>query len=174
MKFVPLRLAGAYLIEAEPLFDERGHFSRIFCRKEFEERKLNAHLEQCSFSFNQKAGTLRGMHFQKEPHAEEKLVRCTKGAVYDVIVDMRPHSPTYKQWEGVLLTSTNHRALYVPQGFAHGFQTLEDETQLLYQISTPYVSHAASGVRYNDPALNIVWPQPITVIAQKDLTFATL
>jgi len=174
MKFIPLRLSGAYLIEPEPIRDERGHFSRVFCREEFQKRGLNPHLQQCSCSFNLKAGTVRGMHFQKDPYGEEKLVRCTQGAICDVIVDLRPDSETYRQWESVILNSTNQHSLYIPQGFAHGFQTLEDHTEVFYQISTPYVPTAASGVRYNDPSLNIIWPQAITVIAPKDLKFAEL
>ena len=136
MRFDPLLLNGAYLIETEPIEDERGFFARTFCREEFQQKGLNPHLEQCSVSFNHKKGTVRGMHFQKKPHAEVKLVRCTQGKIYDVIIDLRPESPTYKKWEGVILSSQNRQMLYIPEGFAHGFQTLDDNTEVFYQISS--------------------------------------
>jgi dTDP-4-dehydrorhamnose 3,5-epimerase len=168
MKFTSLRLSGSYLIEPEPIADVRGSFARTFCRQQFQERGLKSPLEQCSFSFNHKKGTLRGMHFQKTPHAEAKLVRCTQGAIYDVILDLRPESPTYKQWEGIVLSSENRTLLYIPEGFAHGFQTLEDHTEVFYQISSPHVAASSSGVRWNDPAFAISWLSDVSVISSKD------
>ncbi|MBS0620527.1 MAG: dTDP-4-dehydrorhamnose 3,5-epimerase [Verrucomicrobia bacterium] len=172
MRFEPLSLPGAYLIELEPILDERGHFARTFCRKTFEEKGLNPHLEQCSLSFNRKKGTLRGMHFQKTPHEEAKLVRCTRGQIYDVIVDLRADSPTYRQWVAVYLEEG--RALYVPEGFAHGFQTLLDDTEVFYQISYPYVPSHAAGIRWDDPALGIQWPLEVSVISPKDQEYPSL
>jgi dTDP-4-dehydrorhamnose 3,5-epimerase len=168
MKFIPLSLPGAYLIEPELMTDERGAFARTFCRNTFLEYGLNPHLEQCSFSFNRKKGTLRGMHFQKAPHAEAKLVRCTQGKIYDVVIDLRPDSPTYRKWEAATLTAENRQMLYIPEGFAHGFQTLEDDTEVFYQISFTYVPTSASGMRWDDPSLNISWPTQVTVISSKD------
>jgi dTDP-4-dehydrorhamnose 3,5-epimerase len=172
MRFDPLLLNGAYLIETEPIEDERGFFARTFCREEFQQKGLNPHLEQCSVSFNHKKGTVRGMHFQKKPHAEVKLVRCTQGKIYDVIIDLRPESPTYKKWEGVILSSQNRQMLYVPEGFAHGFQTLDDNTEVFYQISSPFASEHASGVRWNDLAFGIVWPTDVSIISLKDQQYA--
>jgi dTDP-4-dehydrorhamnose 3,5-epimerase len=172
MKFNALPLLGAYLIEPDPIADERGYFARTFCREKFKEKGITAHLEQCSFSFNHKKATLRGMHFQKEPHGEAKLVRCTQGKIYDVIIDLRPHSPTYKKWEGVILSAENRHALFIPEGFAHGFQTLEDKTEVFYQISYPYVPSHASGVRWNDPAFAITWPLEVSVISCKDQQYS--
>jgi dTDP-4-dehydrorhamnose 3,5-epimerase len=174
MKFVSLHLSGAYLIEPEPISDDRGSFARTFCKQQFQERGLKSPLEQCSFSWNLKKGTLRGMHFQKEPHAEIKLVRCTKGAIYDVIIDLRPESSTYKQWGGFILSSENRHLLYIPEGFAHGFQTLEDHTEVFYQISSPYVAASASGVRWDDPAFKIFWPAEVSVISSKDQQYPDL
>lgn len=174
MKFLPLHLHGAYLIEPEPIADERGSFARTYCRQQFREKGLNPHLEQCSFSFNHKRGTLRGMHFQTPPHAEAKLVRCTQGKIYDVIIDMRPDSPTYKKWEGVILSADNRHLLYIPEGFAHGFQTLNDNTEVFYQISCPFVPGHSSGVRWNDPAFGIAWPEDVAVISLKDQQYANL
>ncbi|MGC2596013.1 MAG: dTDP-4-dehydrorhamnose 3,5-epimerase [Rhabdochlamydiaceae bacterium] len=172
MRFDPLLLNGAYLIETEPIEDERGFFARTFCREEFQQKGLNPHLEQCSVSFNHKKGTVRGMHFQKKPHAEVKLVRCTQGKIYDVIIDLRPESPTYKKWEGVILSSQNRQMLYIPEGFAHGFQTLDDNTEVFYQISSLFVPEHACGVRWNDLAFGIVWPVSVGVISLKDQQYA--
>lgn len=174
MKFLPLSLSGAFLIEPEPISDERGSFARTFCRQEFKENGLNPHLEQCSFSYNLKKGTVRGMHFQRDPHAEAKLVRCTQGKIYDVIIDLRPESSTYKKWEGVILSGANRCMLYIPEGFAHGFQTLEDNTEVFYQISSVFVPEAASGVRWNDPVFGIEWPEKVSVISQKDQLYLSL
>ncbi len=168
MKYIPLRLKGAYLLEPEPIADERGFFARAFCRKEFEQNRLNPHLEQCSISFNLKKGTVRGMHFQKAPHSEVKLVRCTQGKIFDVIIDLRKDSETYRQWEGVVLSAENRHMLYIPEGFAHGFQTLEDKTEVFYQISSSYVPGSSSGVRWNDSAFRISWPLDVSMISIKD------
>lgn len=174
LKFLSLDLNGSFLIEPTQLADERGYFARTFCKQTFEEMGLNSHLDQCSFSFNHKRGTLRGMHFQKTPHAEAKLVRCTRGSIYDVIIDLRPESTTYKQWKGVILSSENRRLLYIPEGFAHGFQTLEDNAEVFYQISAPYVPESASGVRWNDPQFRIAWPLDVSVISPKDQQYADI
>lgn len=168
MKFSPTRLAGAWIIDIEPVGDERGFFARVWCREELEKQGLNTSLAQCSISFNKKRGTLRGMHYQARPHEEAKLVRCTRGAIYDVIVDLRPESVTYKQWIGIELSAENRRMLYVPAGFAHGFQSLADDTEVFYQISTTYRPESARGVRWNDPAFGIEWPQEVRVISEKD------
>jgi dTDP-4-dehydrorhamnose 3,5-epimerase len=158
MRFVPVELEGAYLVELEPHDDERGFFARIWCRDEFAERGLSPELAQCSISRSALAGTLRGMHFQRSPHQEAKLVRCTRGSIFDVIVDLRPDSPAHTAWFGVELDATRGSALYVPEGFAHGFQTLVDDTDVLYMISKPYVPGAAAGVRWDDPSFGIEWP----------------
>ena len=158
MRFVPTRLAGAFVVELEPITDVRGFFARMWSADELTSHGLDANLAQCSLSRNTRAGTLRGLHLQTEPHAEVKLVRCTRGALYDVIVDLRPDSETYCQWVGFELNSREGSALYVPKGFAHGFQTLEDETDVLYMISDAYVPAAATGVRWNDPTFGIEWP----------------
>lgn len=168
MKFTPTKLNGAYIIDVEKREDERGFFARAFCANEFENVGLENKFVQANMSFNYKKGTLRGMHFQKQPYQEDKLVRCTKGSLYDVIVDLRPESPTFKQWIGVELTEENRRALFVPKGFAHGFITLEDNTEINYLVSQFYTPEADSGVRFDDPAFNIKWPVEITSISEKD------
>jgi len=171
MIFEKTPLAGAYLIALEPHQDERGSFARSFCRHEFEANGLLPIVAQCNISQNAKRGTLRGMHFQEAPHAEAKLVRCTRGALWDVIVDLRPGSATRGRWFGVELTETGATQLYIPEGFAHGFQTLEDNTEIFYQISNFYAPDAARGFRYNDPILNIDWPLPVSSISDKDRTW---
>ena len=158
MRFVETRLSGAFRIEPEPVEDERGFFARTWCGREFDERGLNSHLVQCSISFSRLQGTLRGMHYQVAPREEAKVVRCTRGAVYDVIIDLRPVSPTFKRWLGAELTAENHRALYVPEGFAHGFLTLVDDTEVFYQMSEFYTAETARGVRWDDPGFGIDWP----------------
>ena len=168
MIFQETQLKGAFIIEPERLEDERGLFTRTFCEEEFKAHGLNSRVVQCNTSFNKKKGTLRGMHYQVAPHEEAKLVRCTRGAIYDVIVDLRPDSPTFREWVAVELTSDNHRMLYIPEGFAHGFQTLEDNTEVFYQMSEFYHPECASGVRWDDPAFMIEWPMPPTIIAKKD------
>jgi dTDP-4-dehydrorhamnose 3,5-epimerase len=164
-------LAGAYRIQIEKRCDERGFFARSFCQEEFEEKKLISRFTQVSISFNIRRGTVRGMHFASEPHAETKIVRCTSGVIYDVIVDLRMESPTYLQTYGVELSADNRDALYIPIGFAHGFQTLREDSEVLYQIDKIYVAAAARGIRWNDPALTMNWPEPISTISQRDLDF---
>lgn len=161
-------ISGAFLIEPERCEDERGFFARTWCRREFEEHGLDVRLVQCSISYNRTAGTLRGMHFQREPHAEAKLVRCTAGAIQDVILDLRPSSSTYLSWISVELTAANRLALYVPAGLAHGFQTLVDDTEVFYQISEFYRPESADGVRWDDAAFCIRWPLPHPILSAKD------
>jgi dTDP-4-dehydrorhamnose 3,5-epimerase len=160
MVFRELAVAGAWVVEVEAAADDRGMFARTFDADVFRARGLSAEMVQCSTSFNRRAATLRGLHYQAAPHAECKLVRCTAGAVYDVIVDLRPDSPSHARWAAVELSSDNRRAVYVPRGVAHGFQTLVDASELLYMIDTPYVAEAARGVRWDDPAFGIEWPDP--------------
>ncbi len=158
LRFEPTPLEGAWLLIPERLEDERGFFARTWCRREFGARGLSTAIAQCSVSFNHRAGVLRGMHYQAPPHSETKIVRCTRGAIFDVIVDLRPASRTFRRWFGAELTADNHRMLYVPDGFAHGFQTLVDCSEVFYQISAFYEREAAHGVRWNDPAFGIEWP----------------
>ena len=158
MIFAETKLKGAYVIEPERLEDERGFFARTFGHEEFAAHGLRNRFVQCSISFNQKKGTLRGMHYQVAPYEEAKLVRCTMGAIYDVIIDLRSGSPTFKQWVAVELTAQNRNMLYVPEGLAHGFQSLEDDTEVFYQISEFYHPESARGIRWDDPALAIEWP----------------
>ena len=168
MKFTQTSLADAVLIDLTRLGDERGFFARTFCADTFAKQGLVSVYPQSNASQNVKAGTLRGMHFQKAPHAEVKLVRCVKGALHDVIIDLRPESPTYMKWEGFDLTEENGRILYVPEGFGHGFQTLGDDTHAAYQVSHPYTPGAEGGVRWDDPAFGVRWPLPVSVISDKD------
>jgi dTDP-4-dehydrorhamnose 3,5-epimerase len=168
MFFQPTKLKDAYIIETDRKEDERGFFARTWCQEEFTEQGLDTNLVQCSISYNKKKGTLRGMHWQIDPFAETKLVRCTQGAIYDVIVDLREDSESYRQWIGVELTPGNRKALYVPKGFAHGFQTLEDDTEVFYQISEFYAPDCARGFPWNDPTFKINWPLEVSVISNKD------
>ncbi len=168
MLFTETKLKGAFIIDAELKKDDRGGFARAFCANEFEEHNLKPVVAQCNLSFNYKAGTLRGMHYQIAPACETKLVRCTKGAVYDVIIDLRPDSPTYKEHIGVELTEENRRALYVPEMFAHGYQTLSDDAEVMYQVGEFYTPGCERGARYNDPAFNIKWPHEVIIISEKD------
>jgi len=168
MIFMETSLSGAYLVELERREDERGFFARSFCQREFTDLGLDPCVAQCNISFNHKKGTLRGMHYQAAPHAEAKLVRCTQGAIYDVIVDLRQGSPTFLRWFSVELTANNRSALYIPKDFAHGFQTLVDDTEIFYQMSEFYVPEAAGGFRWDDPAVGIFWPLPVSVISEKD------
>lgn len=168
MQFLFTNLPGVVEIRVEPHRDERGFFARAWCEQEFAARGLNPKLVQCNISFNSRKGTLRGMHFQVAPHAEAKLVRCTRGSIYDVVLDLRPESPTYKQWVGINLTSENRNMAYVPEGCAHGFITLEDDTEVFYQMSEFYDAESARGVRWDDPAFGIVWPAQVEVISQRD------
>jgi dTDP-4-dehydrorhamnose 3,5-epimerase len=161
-------LAGAFVVESEPIEDARGWFARIYDESEFAERGLASRFVQSSAAFNTESGTLRGMHYQEEPHTEAKLVRCVRGAVHDVIVDLRPGSPTFKRWAAVELTAAGGRMLYVPEGLAHGYLTLEDETETFYLISAAYAPEAAGGVRWDDPAFGIEWPHEPKVMSEKD------
>lgn len=168
MQFTETKLKDAFIIDLELKQDDRGFFARIFCQKEFEAHGLKPIVAQCNLSFNYKKGTLRGMHYQIPPATETKLIRCIKGAIYDVIVDMRPNSPTYLQHIGVELTDKNRRALYVPEMFAHGYQALTDETEVIYQVSEFYTPNTEKGLRYDDPLLKIKWPLPVSEISEKD------
>ena len=168
MIFTPTRLDGLWLLEVERRSDDRGYFARIWCRREFAAHGLDTTLAQASVSLNRNAGTLRGMHFQRPPHAEIKLVRCIRGALWDVAIDLRPSSPTRGQWQGFELSAENGRALYIPEGFAQGFQTLVPDTEVLYQMSAFHAPEAAAGVRYDDPAFGIDWPLKVTCIAPRD------
>jgi len=168
MYFREIKLPGVYEIILEPHVDERGFFARSWCQKEFEEHGLNPRLVQCNISFNARKGTLRGMHFQAPPCAEAKVVRCTRGAIYDVVVDLRPSSPAYRKWIAAVLTYANRHMLYIPEGCAHGFLTLEDESEVFYQMSEFYDAESARGVRWNDPAFRITWPERVEVISQRD------
>jgi dTDP-4-dehydrorhamnose 3,5-epimerase len=153
-------VAGVLVVEPERIEDERGFFARTFSSEEFADRGLDARVSQCSTSFNARAGTVRGLHYQSSPYGETKLVRCTRGAIYDVAVDVRPDSASYLHWFGSELSAENGRALFVPEGCAHGFQTLVDASEVFYQISTPYIPSAGRGVRWDDPAFAIDWPAP--------------
>jgi len=168
MQFIETELKGAYIIEPERLEDERGFFARSFCKNEFKEHGLNDNLAQCNISFNKEKGTMRGMHLQIPPKEEAKLVRCTMGSIHDIIVDLRKDSPTFKMHVGDTLTPDNRKMLYVPEGFAHGFITLEDNTEVFYQMSEFYAPECARGYRYNDPAFGIDWPQEVKVISDRD------
>lgn len=171
MKFTPAGLPGAWIIDIDRLGDERGFFARTFCRDEFAAHGLATEFVQCNTSFNARRGTLRGMHFQREPHAEVKLVRCTRGAIHDVLVDLRPDSPTFCRWVGVELSADNARMLYVPVGVAHGFQTLADSSEVFYQMAAMYRPEAAAGVRWNDPVFGIDWPLPDPILSQRDASY---
>jgi dTDP-4-dehydrorhamnose 3,5-epimerase len=174
VRFLPTSLAGVVLIEPERHHDERGFFARSWCAEEMAAQGLEGELAQCSVSFNYRRGTLRGLHYQAPPFAEVKLVRCTRGAVYDVAVDLRPDSPTFRGWVGVELTEDDGRALYIPRGFAHGFYALADASEVAYQISAPYRPEAARGVRWNDPFHAARWPGPVAVIAPRDRDYPDL
>lgn len=171
MIFTETRLAGAFVIELDRRWDERGFFARTFCEQEFEAHGLNAQVVQCNVSFNKRKGTLRGMHYQAAPFAEAKLVRCTSGSIYDVIIDLRPVSATFKQYFAVELTSQNRRMLYIPEDFAHGFQTLQDDTEVFYQMAQRYSAEHARGVRWNDPAFGIEWPEGDRIIIERDQNY---
>ncbi|EKQ70560.1 dTDP-4-dehydrorhamnose 3,5-epimerase [Leptolyngbyaceae cyanobacterium JSC-12] len=174
MIFTETKLKGAFIIDLELRADHRGGFARTFCAKEFEANGLKPTVAQCNLSFNHKAGTLRGMHYQIPPAAETKLVRCTKGAIYDVIIDLRPDSPTFRQHIGVELTADNRRSLYVPEMFAHGYQSLTDDSEVVYQVGEFYTPGYERGLRYDDPVFGIEWPLPVTVISEKDAAWALL
>jgi dTDP-4-dehydrorhamnose 3,5-epimerase len=168
MRFTPTSLAGAYLIQLEPRIDARGTFARAFCAREFAEQGLTSSFVQANISANVRAGTLRGLHFQHGPHSEVKLVQCVKGSVYDVVVDTRRESETYLQWTGVELSEGNGVMIYVPAGFAHGYQTLTDAANVLYLVSEFYTPELEGGLRYDDPKLEIKWPRAVSDISEKD------
>jgi len=171
MKFLSTGLEGVFEIHVEPNCDERGFLARTWCEAEFQNNKLNPKIVQCSVSFNTRRGTLRGVHYQDSPHQEAKLVRCIRGAIFDVAVDLRPHSPTFKRWKAALLTAENRNMLYVPEGCGHGFLTMEDDTEVFYQISEFYAPECSRGVRWNDPAFEIAWPDEVRVISERDRTY---
>lgn len=171
MLFKETKLKGAYIIDIERLEDQRGFFARSWCQREFDAHGLNPHLVQCSISLNARRGTLRGMHYQAKPLEEAKLVRCTKGSIHDVIVDVRPGSPTFSQYIGLLLTADNRLSFYVPEGCAHGFLTLEDNTEVFYQMSEFYAPEYSRGFRWNDPAFGIEWPTKVQVISDRDRNY---
>jgi dTDP-4-dehydrorhamnose 3,5-epimerase len=174
MLFTETSLPGAYVIDLDRREDERGFFARAWCRREFETHGLDAELVQCNLSSNPRAGTLRGMHYQVPPDAETKLVRCVRGAIFDAIVDVRVDSSTFGEWLGVELSAENGRMLYVPEGFAHGFETLVDGTDVYYQVSAYYAPGAEQGLRWDDPAVAIEWPLPPTIISRKDASWPGL
>lgn len=171
MIFTETYLKGAYIIELEKIADERGFFARVWDKHEFEERGLNSDLVQCNVSFSNKKGTLRGMHYQIFPQEEVKLVRCTKGKIFDVIIDLRKNSNTYKKWFSKETSEDSHQMIYIPEGFAHGFQTLEDNTEVYYQVSAEYDSKLERGIRWNDPIFSISWPLEVSIMSQRDKNF---
>ena len=171
MIFTETILPGAFVIDIQKLEDHRGFNARAVCQREFEAHRLNSHFVQANVLFNQKKGTLRGFHYQTPPCAETKLFRCVRGGVIDVIIDLRRESPTYKQWYAVELTAENYRMLYVPEHFAHGFQTLEDTTEVTYQVSQFYSPASERGVRYDDPVFQVAWPLQVAVISEKDIAW---
>jgi dTDP-4-dehydrorhamnose 3,5-epimerase len=171
MIFTETALAGAFIVDLQEIRDDRGFFARTFCAKEFEAHGLKPVIAQANMSFNHRAGTLRGLHYQRPPAAETKLVRCTAGAIWDVIVDIRPDSPTYMKYVGVELSAANRRALYVPEMFAHGYQTLTDGAEVVYSVGEFYTPGVEGGFRHDDPALGIDWPVPVTVISDKDASW---
>jgi dTDP-4-dehydrorhamnose 3,5-epimerase len=174
MIFLETPLSGAYVVEIEKHEDERGFFARSWCAREFAAKGLDHNLVQCNVSFNKLKGTLRGLHYQIPPHAEVKLVRCTKGSLFDVIVDLRKDSPTFLKWFAIELTATNYKMLYIPKLFAHGFQTLEDDTEIVYQMSEFYQPGAAKGLRWNDLRLGINWPDARRIMSEKDQAYPNL
>ena len=174
MTFTEIGIPGAWIVDITAIRDDRGFFAMTWLPAEFQARGLDAALAQCNLAWNDKRGTLRGLHFQREPHAQAKLVRCTRGAVHDVIVDLRPGSPTFRRWESVALTQDNRRMLYIPGGLAHGYITMTDDAEVSYQASSPWVPSAEGGVRWNDPAFGITWPAQPVVISGRDATWPFL
>ena len=171
MIFTETKLKGVFIIQLEKKEDDRGFFARMWDKKEFENRGLNCEIQQCSISFNKKKGTIRGMHYQEPPYEEMKLVSCTKGKIFDVIIDLRKNSTTFKEWTSFELSAENHKIIYVPGGFAHGFQTLEDDSEVFYMISQIFRPEYARGIRWNDPVFKIKWPLEKTIISDKDHSF---
>jgi dTDP-4-dehydrorhamnose 3,5-epimerase len=174
MQFTPSRIPGAWVIDIAPIHDHRGFFAMTWLPEEFIKRGIDPALAQCNLAFNHKRGTLRGMHFQKAPHGQAKIVRATRGALLDVIIDLRPASSTYRQWDAVELTADTRRMLYMPEGIAHGYLTLTDDVEAYYHASTPWVPQSESGVRWNDPAFGITWPFEPVVISEKDRNWPLL
>jgi dTDP-4-dehydrorhamnose 3,5-epimerase len=174
MKFTESPLPGVFVVDMAPLEDERGFFARAYCREEFSAQGLGIEMRQCSVSHNLRKGTLRGLHYQRAPHEEHKLVRCTAGEIFDVVVDIRPRSASYRRWFGEKLTAQNHRSLFIPPGFAHGFVTLCDETEVYYMISISHAPEYSGGYRWNDPAFGIEWPEVPDIISQRDAHFPLL
>lgn len=174
MIFEETPLRGAYVIEPERINDHRGFFARVWCKKELERRGLNSELSQSNIGFSHVKGTLRGLHFQKPPHAESKIVRCTRGSIFDVIVDLRPESPTYKRWFGIELSDENGKMVYVAEGMAQGYMTLQDNTEINYHTTEFFNAEAASGVRFDDPVLGIRWPMSATAISEQDRSWPLL
>jgi len=174
MIFIGTKIKGVYIMEPELLADERGFFTRSFCKEEFRNYGLDADIVQCNISCNKKRGTLRGMHYQIPPFEEAKIVSCTKGSIYDVVVDLRRDSPTYCQWHSEKLSADSYRMLYIPKGCAHGFQTLEDNCIVYYQMGEYYHSECAVGIRWNDPSIGIVWPLPPMIISERDKNYGDL
>lgn len=173
MEFKETKLNGAFVIMQNKIADQRGFFARAWCQEEFKQHGLNSHMLQLNTGLSHKAGTLRGMHYQDAPHAEAKFVRCTRGAIYDVIIDLRTDSPTCGEWVGIELTADNGTMLYAPEGFAHGYQTLADNTEIYYMTTALYAAHAAKGVRHDDPAFAIQWPLAVSVISEQDQKWPT-
>jgi dTDP-4-dehydrorhamnose 3,5-epimerase len=171
MKFTPAQIPGAYVIDIEPFADERGFFARTWARDEFSAQGLNVDVVQCSLSYNARKGTLRGMHYQTAPHEEAKLVSCPRGSIYDVLVDLRPDSPTFRQWVAEELSAENRRMLYIPEGCAHGYLTLEDDCDVAYQVTADYAPTSARGVRWDDPAFGISWPLRPAIINARDAQY---
>ena len=171
MIFTETKLKGAFIIEISKIEDARGFFGRYWCKNEFANYNLNTNIVQANISVNKQKGTLRGMHFQKNPFQETKLIRCSQGAIFDVIIDLRPQSPTFKQWEGIELTQDNYKMLYIPENFAHGMITLQDNTEVTYLITQFYTPGAEGGIRWNDPAIGIHWPVSPSIITEKDKNY---
>lgn len=174
MIFTETKLSGAYVIEIEKIEDERGFFTRTWDKKEFSKIRLETEFVQSSISYNKKKGTIRGMHYQTKPYEENKIVRCTKGRIFDVIIDLRPESKTYRKWFSIELNSYNYKMLYIPKGFAHGFQTLENNTEILYNISQFYHPESSKGVRWDDRIFGIKWPVKVSLISEKDLNYTSI
>jgi dTDP-4-dehydrorhamnose 3,5-epimerase len=174
MNFLETKLPGVFEVQVEPKADARGFFARTWCKTEFDSCGLESALVQCSISYNRKRGTLRGMHYQEAPFEETKLVRCTRGAIYDVVLDLRPQSSSFKQWVAVVLTAELRNMIYVPKGCAHGFLTLADDTEVFYQMTQFFNAASSSGVRWNDPAFGIHWPEKIEVISERDRNYPNL
>ena len=174
MKFTPTPVDGAYVLDVNRIGDERGYFGRLWCENEMREQGLVAKIRQSNIGFSPQAGTLRGLHYQRAPHEEVKIVRCTRGSVFDVVVDVRPQSPTFRRWFGIELNPDNASMLYVPEGCATGYLTLEDNSEIYYNTSAIYAPEAATGVRYDDPAFQIDWPREITVLSDNDKNWPDL